>query len=186
MEGYYNNVVFHRLVKNFIVQTGDPSGTGQGGESIYEKNFKSEFHQRLKFTRRGLLGMAGEKKDQNGSQFFFTLGSTPELNGKNTLFGKVVGNTLFNMLKLNEYDVDENEKPTYLHKILGAKILNNPFQDIILRKIETNNKKKNKSNKKDMPSTSAKKNIGLLSFGDELDEDEKEIKQINKVFFDLF
>lgn len=50
---------------------------------------QSEFHQRLKFNRRGLVGMAGEKKDENGSQFFFTLGSAQELNGKHTLFGKV-------------------------------------------------------------------------------------------------
>lgn len=124
--------------------------------------------------------MAGEKKDQNGSQFFFTLGPTPELNGKHTLFGKVVGDTLFNMLKLNEFDVDKNEKPTYLHKILRTKILNNPFPDILPRKIET--KKKNKPGKKEASSTSAKKNTGLLSFGDEVEEDEKEIKLINKVF----
>lgn len=125
--------------------------------------------------------MAGEKKDQNGSQFFFTIGPTSELNGKHTLFGKVVGDTLFNMLKLNDLEVDKNERPTYSHKILGTKILNNPFPDIVPRKIEPTICKKNKSSRKDEASASAKKNTGLLSFGNEIEEDDEEISNINKV-----
>ncbi|XP_019859590.1 PREDICTED: peptidyl-prolyl cis-trans isomerase CWC27 homolog [Amphimedon queenslandica] len=75
----------------FVAQGGDPTGTGEGGESIYGSPFKDEFHQRLKFNRRGLVGMANGGKNDNTSQFFITLGRTDELNNKNTLFGKVRG-----------------------------------------------------------------------------------------------
>ncbi|KAJ8927012.1 hypothetical protein NQ314_020575 [Rhamnusium bicolor] len=119
LEGYYNNTDFHRVVKGFIVQGGDPTGDGTGGESIYGETFKDEFHQRLRFTRRGLLAMANAGKNDNGSQFFFTLGPTPELQNKHTLFGKVTGETIFNMLKLEE-GLIEDEKPVYPHKIIKA------------------------------------------------------------------
>uniref|UniRef100_A0A1X7TB86 Peptidyl-prolyl cis-trans isomerase n=1 Tax=Amphimedon queenslandica TaxID=400682 RepID=A0A1X7TB86_AMPQE len=75
----------------FVAQGGDPTGTGEGGESIYGSPFKDEFDQRLKFNRRGLVGMANGGKNDNTSQFFITLGRTDELNNKNTLFGKVRG-----------------------------------------------------------------------------------------------
>ncbi|KHJ90967.1 peptidyl-prolyl cis-trans isomerase, cyclophilin-type [Oesophagostomum dentatum] len=89
MEKYYNGTIFHRLVKDYIIQGGDPTGTGRGGESIYGKPFKDEFHQRLRFNRRGLLGMANAGKDDNGSQFFFTVGNdVRDLDRKHTLFGK--------------------------------------------------------------------------------------------------
>ncbi|VDP14858.1 unnamed protein product, partial [Onchocerca flexuosa] len=88
MEGYYNGTIFHRVIRDFIVQGGDPTGTGEGGESIYATSFKNEFHQRLKFNRRGLVGMASGNDGMNGSQFFFTLNATPDLDKKHTLFGK--------------------------------------------------------------------------------------------------
>src|SRR5690606_3480149 len=126
LDGYYDNTIFHRLVPGFILQGGDPTGTGHGGESIYDGgafsgdldpwpmdqrrgqnagptgvNFKDEFHSRLKFNRRGLLGMANEGvPDSNGSQFFFTLGKAEELNNKNTLFGRVAGDTIYNLAKM--------------------------------------------------------------------------------------
>ena len=114
MENYYDATIFHRLVPGFIVQGGDPTGTGMGGESIYGKPFKDEFHSRvcfthfwpnihikififyilecyfqLRFTHRGLVAMANAGKDDNGSQFFITLGPTNDLNKKHTIFGKV-------------------------------------------------------------------------------------------------
>uniref|UniRef100_A0A1X7SF94 Peptidyl-prolyl cis-trans isomerase n=1 Tax=Amphimedon queenslandica TaxID=400682 RepID=A0A1X7SF94_AMPQE len=91
LEDYYNDTIFHRVVFEFVAQGGDPTGTGEGGESIYGLPFKDEFHQRLKFNRRGLVGMANRGKNDNTSQFFITLGRTDELNNKNTLFGKVRG-----------------------------------------------------------------------------------------------
>ncbi|CAJ0587242.1 unnamed protein product, partial [Mesorhabditis spiculigera] len=178
MEGYYVGAPFHRLVKDFIIQGGDPTGTGQGGESIYGHPFKDEFHQRLTFNRRGLLGMANSGRDSNGSQFFFTLGTDPvqvrELTKKNTLFGKVVGPTMFNMLKLAECEVDANERPTTIYKITGAKIVNHPFKDIKPREKERREKKKKE------PKVVETKKLNLLSFGDEAEDDEAEILEINK------
>lgn len=80
--------------------------------------------------------MANAGKNDNGSQFFFTLGSTPELQNKHTLFGKVTGDTLFNMLKLEEGLVGEDERPLYPHRVLKTEILNNPFDDIVPRSIK--------------------------------------------------
>lgn len=89
-------MIFHRLVKGFIIQSGDPTGTGTGGDSIYGEPFEDEVHGRLKFNRRGLLGMANTgKRNTNSSQFFFTLDRADELTGRNTLFGRIQGNTLY-------------------------------------------------------------------------------------------
>uniref|UniRef100_A0A8I5KST0 Spliceosome-associated protein CWC27 homolog n=1 Tax=Homo sapiens TaxID=9606 RepID=A0A8I5KST0_HUMAN len=92
LEAYYDNTIFHRVVPGFIVQGGDPTGTGSGGESIYGAPFKDEFHSRLRFNRRGLVAMANAGSHDNGSQFFFTLGRADELNNKHTIFGKVLFN----------------------------------------------------------------------------------------------
>lgn len=89
-------MIFHRIVPGFIIQTGDPTGTGHGGESFYGEPFQDEVHQRLKFNRRGLIGMANNsKRNTNGSQWFITLDRTDELTGKHTLFGKITGTTIF-------------------------------------------------------------------------------------------
>ncbi|ROT79509.1 putative peptidyl-prolyl cis-trans isomerase CWC27-like isoform X2 [Penaeus vannamei] len=102
MESYYNGTIFHRVIPGFIVQGGDPTGTGEGGESIYGKPFRDEFHSRLRFVRRGLVAMANAGPHDNGSQFFFTLGQCPELQNKHTIFGKVTGNTLYNLPRFEE------------------------------------------------------------------------------------
>ncbi|XP_012272256.1 peptidyl-prolyl cis-trans isomerase CWC27 homolog [Orussus abietinus] len=177
MEGYYNDTIFHRVVKGFIVQGGDPTGTGEGGESIYGQPFKDEFHTRLRFCRRGLLAMANAGKDDNGSQFFFTLGATPELQNKHTIFGKVTGETLYNMLKLEEGLVDQNDRPHYPQKISGTEILSNPFEDIQPRTVPKEDEEV-KLKKKEKPS--AVKNFNLLSFGEEAEEDEEESTVLNK------
>lgn len=168
MEGYYNGTIFHRLVKGFIVQGGDPQGDGTGGESIYGETFKDEFHSRLRFTRRGLLAMANAGKNDNGSQFFFTLGTTTELQNKHTIFGKVTGDTLYNMLKLEDGLVGEDERPMYPQKIIKAEILSNPFDDIVPRVTKKESKSKDRKQEKGV------KNFGLLSFGIEAEEDEQE------------
>ncbi|CAB3411332.1 unnamed protein product [Caenorhabditis bovis] len=178
MEGYYKNCIFHRLVKNFILQGGDPTGTGKGGESIYGKPFKDEFHQRLRFNRRGIVGMANAGRDDNGSQFFFTIGDrgAPELDKKHTVFGKVTGPTLFNMLKMTEVEVGPDDRPMTMYKITGATINNNPFDDIVPREIKKKKEKKEKNEKKIVEV----KKTSLLSFGDEADEDEEELTNFNK------
>lgn len=177
MEGYYDNTIFHRVVKGFIVQGGDPTGTGEGGESIYGAPFKDEFHTRLRFCRRGLLASANAGKDDNGSQFFFTLAATPELQNKHTIFGKVIGETLYNMLKLEEALVDEDDRPIYPQKILKTEILNNPFVDITPR-IESKKNSDAKESKKEKKT--GVKNFKLLSFGEEAEEDEEESVILNK------
>ncbi|CEJ95173.1 Putative Cyclophilin type peptidyl-prolyl cis-trans isomerase/CLD [[Torrubiella] hemipterigena] len=209
LDGYYDGTVFHRLVPNFILQGGDPTGTGNGGESIYDGgafsgdldpwpmdlrtgqnagptgiNFADEFHSRLKFNRRGLLAMANESKpNTNGSQFFFTLDKTEELTGRNTLFGRVAGDTIYNLAKIGESEVAEGtERPLYAVKIERIEILVNPFEDMKKRTrtaTHTTTKPAEKEKKK-------KRKAGgkqLLSFGDDEGE-EQEISLPKKPKFD--
>ncbi|KAL8768210.1 MAG: hypothetical protein Q9209_005519 [Squamulea sp. 1 TL-2023] len=137
LDGCYNDTIFHRLVPGFVIQGGDPTGTGEGGEAIYNGGlFEDEFHSRLKFNRRGLLGMANTgKKNDNGSQFFFTLGATPELQERSTMFGRVVGDTIYNLMKMGEAELvaEGSERPLYPTKVTGAEILANPFDDMVKR-----------------------------------------------------
>ena len=88
--GYYNGLIFHRIIKGFMIQGGDPTGTGRGGESIWKKDFKDEFAPNLTFDKPMLLAMANRGPTTNGSQFFITLEPTPWLNGKHTIFGEVI------------------------------------------------------------------------------------------------
>lgn len=183
MEGYYNNTVFHRVVKGFIAQGGDPTGTGTGGESIYGKPFRDEIHSRLRFVRRGLVAMANAGKDDNASQFFFTLAATPELNSKHTIFGKVAGDTIYNMIKLDEVMVDHDDRPIYEQKIIKAVVLANPFPDIVPRvTIDSQADSQEVGEKKVKFKSKAVKNFKLLSFGEEAEEDEEAVEQVNQKF----
>ncbi len=116
---------------------GDPTGTGTGGESIYGQPFPCELHSRLRFNRRGLLAMANTGHDDNTSQFFLTLDRAEALQGKHTIFGKVVGDTIFNLLQIGELEVEEGEgegdRPLFPARILGAEVLMNPFEDMVPR-----------------------------------------------------
>ena len=169
LENFYDSTIFHRVVPNFIAQGGDPSGTGLGGESIYGEPFKNEVHSRLRFVRRGLVATANTGNNDNESQFFFTLGTTPELQNKHTIFGKVGGNTLFNMIKFNDLDCDREDRPYHPPKIIRTEVINNPFPDIVPRIDEKKTEKKD--DKKKIKGT---KNLKLLSFGAEEEEDEEE------------
>jgi peptidylprolyl isomerase len=89
-KGYYNGVIFHRVIKGFMIQGGDPTGTGMGGESIYGKVFENEYAPNVVFDKPGLLAMANRGPNTNGSQFFITTAPAPWLNGGYTIFGKVI------------------------------------------------------------------------------------------------
>lgn len=88
-KGYYEGVVFHRVIKNFMIQGGDPTGTGAGGQSTWGKNFEDEFKSSAKFDKPGVLAMANRGANTNGSQFFITTAMTPWLNMRHTIFGEV-------------------------------------------------------------------------------------------------
>lgn len=178
MEGYYDGTTFFRVVRNFIVQGGDPTNTGHGGESIYGKPFRDELHTRLRFVRRGLVAMANAGPDDNGSQFFFTLASTPELSKKHTIFGRVAGNTIFNMVRLGEVATGKDDRPINPLKIVRTEVLDNPFDDIVPR-ISTKDSSEEKMNARE-PSSGAMKNFSLLSFGEEAEEDEEEVTKANE------
>lgn len=87
--GYYDGLIFHRIMKNFMIQGGDPTGTGRGGESIWGKPFKDEFASNAIFDKPGILAMANSGPNTNGSQFFITTVPTYWLNGRHTIFGYV-------------------------------------------------------------------------------------------------
>jgi cyclophilin family peptidyl-prolyl cis-trans isomerase len=89
-KGYYDGIIFHRVIDGFMIQGGDPTGTGFSGESLWGGKFKDEPHPDLRFEREGLLAMANSGPNTNGSQFFITLAPTPHLNDKHTIFGEVV------------------------------------------------------------------------------------------------
>lgn len=86
---YYNNTIFHRVIRDFMVQGGDPTGTGKGGESVFGGKFEDEITKELKHTGAGVLSMANAGPNTNGSQFFITLAPTPWLDGKHTIFGRI-------------------------------------------------------------------------------------------------
>ncbi|GAB2023764.1 peptidylprolyl isomerase [Pseudolactococcus yaeyamensis] len=122
-KGYYNGVIFHRIIRDFMIQGGDPTGTGMGGESIYGEKFEDEFSENV-FNIRGALSMANAGQNTNGSQFFivqnenlpydksalikggwpeeiaeiYTAGGTPHLDGRHTVFGQLANAESFETL----------------------------------------------------------------------------------------
>jgi len=123
--GYYNGLTFHRIIKNFMVQGGDPTGTGAGGESIWKKPFKDEFKSGIVFDKAGVLAMANAGPKTNGSQFFITTAPTPWLNGYHTIFGRVVSG-MDTLGKLNNVQTNgqrSGDKPLQTQKIIKATLL---------------------------------------------------------------
>ena len=119
--GYYNGLIFHRIIKGFMIQGGDPRGTGTGGKSIWGKPFKDEFAANVVFDKPYLLAMANSGPKTNGSQFFITVTPTPHLNGKHTIFGEVVkGKDV--VRKLENVSVGRGSKPMFAQKIKRAYI----------------------------------------------------------------
>ena len=109
-KGYYNGVVFHRIIKKFMIQSGDPTGTGRGGASLWGGKFEDEFVSDLKHDIPGILSMANSGPNTNGSQFFITLIATPWLDGKHTIFGKVI-NGIDVVYAIGEVKTAAGDKP---------------------------------------------------------------------------
>lgn len=108
--GYYDNGIFHRVIRDFMIQGGDPDGTGMGGQSIWGSNFEDEFSDKL-LNIRGALSMANAGPHTNGSQFFIVQAEeTPWLNGKHTVFGQVIEG-LDIVDKIAKVNVDMSDKP---------------------------------------------------------------------------
>lgn len=118
-KGYYNGVTFHRVIEGFMIQGGDPKGTGTGGESLWGKSFEDEFGPKYRFDRKGLLAMANAGPRTNGSQFFITLAPTPHLNNKHTIFGEVISG------------MDVVEKIAKVKKGPGDK----PLEAVVMKKV---------------------------------------------------
>jgi peptidyl-prolyl cis-trans isomerase SDCCAG10 len=132
LEGFYDNCIFHRLIKDFIIQTGDPTGSGRAARAFTAAILQKSFTRVLRFTHRGILAMAGGP-DGNLSQFFITLDKTPQLDRKHTIFGKLTGNAIYNLLPVNDLQVDADERPLFPPKIIRTEVLFNPFDDIVPR-----------------------------------------------------
>lgn len=120
-DGYYNGTIFHRVIKDFMIQGGDPLGNGTGGDSIWGKEFEDEFNADTTFDKPGYLAMANRGPNTNGSQFFITTAATPWLNQRHTIFGEVT----------KGYDI--------VQKIENAKTNANdrPLEEVKITKIKT-------------------------------------------------
>ena len=184
---YYNGCIFFKIFKNFMIQTGDPTNTGNGGESIFSEDFRDEFHSRLKFNHRGIVAMANKNKpNSNGSQFFITLDKCEEMNKKFTIFGKITGPTFFNAVNISNLSANEDgypimnddEKP----KIINTEVVINPFSElkptVIIENENKNIGKKSKTNKN--KKLKIKYTTDKMFFNDEENEDEKINKNKNQ------
>ena len=119
--GYYDDLIFHRVIEGFMVQGGDPLGTGTGGESIWGKNFPDEFSPEARFDTEGLLAMANSGPMTNGSQFFITTSKPEWLNDKHTIFGKVVKG-YDKVKKIEGVEKGAGDKPVEDQRIVKAYI----------------------------------------------------------------
>lgn len=126
--GYYDKTHFHRNVQEFLIQGGDPTGTGKGGKDISGGFFADEFHSSLRHDRRGVVAMANKGPDSNGSQFYITYSSQPQLDQVSTVFGKVIHG--FDTLDAMERQpVGKKFRPEKPIVIESVQIHSNPFAE---------------------------------------------------------
>lgn len=120
-KGYYNGLIFHRVIKGFMIQGGDPTGTGTAGQSVWGKSFEDEVSPAVKFDSVGILAMANAGPNTNGSQFFITTAKTPWLNMRHTIFGKVVSGYSV-VEKIENTATGAQDRPVSEQKIIKATI----------------------------------------------------------------
>lgn len=132
-KGYYRSVPFHRNIKNFMIQGGDPTGTGKGGQSIWGKNFQDEFDGPLTHSTRGMVSMANKGKNTNSSQFFITYKPAKHLDRKHTIFGKVVDG--FDTLdQMEATPVDDGNRPLKEIVMKDVVVFLDPFEEFLKEK----------------------------------------------------
>lgn len=129
-KGYYDNTIFHRVISGFMIQGGDPTGTGYGGESMSGGTFNDERSalDTLRHTGAGVLSMANSGPNTNGSQFFFTLAPTPWLDGKHVVFGRVSGGMRV-VERIGRVDTDGEDKPKEEIRLISAVINRGEAED---------------------------------------------------------
>lgn len=127
LQNYYDGITFHRVIKNFMLQGGDPTGTGSGGNSYFGHDFEDEFRSDLQFDTSGILAMANRGPSTNSSQFFITTVPTEWLNGKHTIFGKVI---------------DGMDVVNAISNVAVSKPFDKPVKDVIIEGIEIEKKDK--------------------------------------------
>jgi len=120
--GYYNGIAFHRIIKDFMIQGGDPTETGRAGKSIWGKPFKDEYKGKT-FNKYGVLAMANAGRHTNGSQFFITTVKTPWLNGRHTIFGQATESSFATLKKLNNVPTIRGDRPMERQVIIKAYII---------------------------------------------------------------
>jgi len=127
--GYYTGTIFHRSIRHFMLQGGDPTGTGKGGQSIWGAPFKDEFYQQFSHTGRGILAMANSGPDTNKSQFYITYRSAKHLDNKHTVFGKLVGG-METLDAIERIGTDNKDAPVEEIKIEKVSVFVDPFQEV--------------------------------------------------------
>lgn len=134
-KGYYNGVAFHRNIKNFMIQGGDPTGTGRGGQSCWGKSFADEFEGPATHDGRGVMSMANKGKDTNTSQFFLLYRKAAHLDRKHTVFGRVVEG-LDVLDRLEKVEVADGNRPIEDVIIEEVKVYVDPFEDFLKARSE--------------------------------------------------
>lgn len=138
--GYYRDIAFHRNIRNFMIQGGDPSGTGRGGESAWGKTFADEFDGPLTFGDRGVLAMANKGKNTNSSQFFITYRGAKHLDRKHTIFGKVVDSedvrSSETLKRLENVPTDDKDGPTEECVLKDVVVFLDPFEEFMKERSE--------------------------------------------------
>ena len=120
-KGYYDGIIFHRAIKDFMIQGGDPTGSGCGGESIWGTPFEDECNPNVAFDKPGLLAMANAGPGTNGSQFFITTVETPWLHMHHTIFGEVAEG--YDVVKkIENSSTGFMDKPVKEQKILSTEV----------------------------------------------------------------